>query len=103
MTPSISSRREFIGTVSGAALAASIPVSVEAMPTATPKPSKMQFGLVTYLWGQNMDLPTVIDACKKSGMTGVELRTVHKHGVVPSLSASERKRLESALKIAGSC
>jgi len=103
MTPSISSRREFIGTVSGAALAASIPVSVEAMPTATPKPSKMQFGLVTYLWGQNMDLPTVIDACKKSGMTGVELRTVHKHGVEPSLSASERKRLESALKIAGSC
>ncbi len=101
MTPSISSRREFIGTVSGAALAASIPVSVEAMPTATPKPSKMQFGLVTYLWGQNMDLPTVIDACKKSGMTGVELRTVHKHGVEPSLSASERKEVRKRFEDSG--
>ena len=101
MTPSISSRREFIGTVSGAALAASIPVSAEAMPIAAPKPSKMQFGLVTYLWGQHMDLPTVIDACKKSGMTGVELRTVHKHGVEPSLSASERKDVRKRFEDSG--
>ena len=101
MTSSISSRREFIGAVSGAALAATIPVSAGATSIAIPKPSKMRFGLVTYLWGQHMDLPTVIDACKKSGMGGVELRTVHKHGVEPSLSASERKEVRKRFEDSG--
>ena len=101
MTPNISTRREFIGSVSGAAVAASIPVSAGATSIAAPKPSKMRFGLVTYLWGQHMDLPTVIDACKKSGMGGVELRTVHKHGVEPSLSASERKEVRKRFEDSG--
>jgi len=52
--------------------------------------SRMKFGLVTYLWGQDMDLPTVIDSCEKSGLRGVELRTEHKHGVEPSLSKVQR-------------
>ncbi len=50
----------------------------------------MKFGLVTYLWGQHMDLPTVISACEKSGLTGVELRTEHKHGVEPLLNKTQR-------------
>ena len=50
----------------------------------------MQFGLVTYLWGKDMDLPTLIEACEKSGLGGVETRTQHKHGVEPSLSKAER-------------
>jgi len=49
-----------------------------------------KFGLVTYLWGQDMDLPTVIDACTKAGLGGVELRTEHKHGVEPSLTKAQR-------------
>jgi sugar phosphate isomerase/epimerase len=51
---------------------------------------KMQFGLVTYLWGKDMDLPTLIDACEKSGLAGVELRTEHAHGVEPELSKGQR-------------
>lgn len=51
----------------------------------------MQFGLVTYLWGKDMDLPTLIDTCEKSGLRGVETRTQHKHGVEPSLSKAERR------------
>lgn len=62
--------------------------------------SKMKFGLVTYLWGQDMDLPTVISSCEKSGLGGVELRTEHKHGVEPRLSKTERadvrKRFEDS-------
>lgn len=53
--------------------------------------NKMQFGLVTYLWGKDMDLPTLIDACEKSGITGVETRTEHKHGVEPSLTKAQRQ------------
>lgn len=52
--------------------------------------NEMKMGLVTYLWGQDWDLPTLIASCEKSGMLGVELRTQHAHGVEPSLTASER-------------
>jgi len=51
---------------------------------------RMRFGLVTYLWGEKWDLPTLIDNCEQSGVLGVELRTTHAHGVERSLSASER-------------
>ncbi len=52
----------------------------------------MKFGLVTYLWGKDMDLATLIDACEKSQLGGVELRTEHAHGVEPSLSKTEQDR-----------
>jgi sugar phosphate isomerase/epimerase len=52
--------------------------------------SKMRFGFVTYLWGQDWDLPTLIANCAKSGLLGVELRTQHKHGVEASLGPAER-------------
>ncbi len=50
----------------------------------------MQFGLVTYLWGKDMDLPTLLDVCEQSQVLGVELRTEHAHGVEPTLSKAER-------------
>jgi sugar phosphate isomerase/epimerase len=50
----------------------------------------MQFGLVTYLWAQNWDLPTIISNCEKAGYKGVELRTQHKHGVETNLNAAQR-------------
>lgn len=58
---------------------------------AESKTRSMQFGLVTYLWGKDMDLPTLIDVCEKSGIAGVETRTQHKHGVEPSLTKAQRK------------
>ena len=50
----------------------------------------MRFGLVTYLWGKDMDLPTLLDVCEQAGILGVELRTEHAHGVEPRLSKAER-------------
>ncbi len=50
----------------------------------------MKFGLVTYLWGKDMDLSTLINSCQQSGLLGVELRTQHAHGVEPSLSQTQR-------------
>ncbi len=61
---------------------------------AAPNPSGMQFGLVTYLWGKDMDLPTLIDVCEKADIAGVETRTQHKHGVEPSLSKAERTEVK---------
>jgi len=51
----------------------------------------MQLGLVTYMWGAEWDLPTLIENCAQTGFAGVELRSTHKHGVEPTLSADERR------------
>jgi sugar phosphate isomerase/epimerase len=50
----------------------------------------MRFGLVTYLWGQDWDLPTLIHNCEAAGYAGVELRTEHAHRVEPGLSPAAR-------------
>lgn len=54
----------------------------------------MQLGLVTYMWGADWDLPTLIKNLEETGFAGVELRTEHKHGVEPTLSADERREVE---------
>lgn len=66
----------------------------------------MKMGLVTYLWGKDWDVPTIIKNCTTASILGVELRTEHAHGVEPSLSAAERaevkkKFADSPVKIVG--
>jgi len=82
-------RRTFLRSSLAAGFAVAT-VTPQLASAATAVESKMKFGLVTYLWGQNMDLSSLIDACEKSGLGGVEVRTEHKHGVEPSLSKVER-------------
>lgn len=103
----LSTRRQFLHSAAAGALAlgAAQAASLRALADEKKK-SKMQFGLVTYLWGQHMDLPTLISACEKSGLGGVELRTEHKHGVEPSLSQAERAEVrkrfaDSPVKLVG--
>ncbi len=60
--------------------------------------SGMKFGLVTYQWGRDWDLPTLITNCEKAGVLGVELRTEHAHGVETSLSAAERTEVKKRFK-----
>jgi len=90
-------RRQWLNTTMAAA----------ALGLATPRAfaqgapgSKMRFGLVTYLWGKDWDLPTLIANCEKTGVLGVELRVEHAHGVSPSMSKAERdevrKRFEDS-------
>lgn len=57
--------------------------------------SKIKLGLVTYQWGRNWDLPTLIRNCEKTKLLGVELRVGHKHGVETSLTAQQRKEVKS--------
>ena len=82
------SRRSFIqkSLIAGAGLTLIDPFSAQAMM----KKSKMKLGLVTYQWGKDWDLPTLIANCEKAGLLGVELRTQHAHGVETNLSASQR-------------
>jgi len=87
-----STRREFLkgSVVLGAGMVAAGPLS-RVLATAQKPGAKMKFGLVTYLWGQDWDLPTVIANCAKTGVPGVELRTEHAHGVEANLTEAQRQ------------
>jgi sugar phosphate isomerase/epimerase len=76
-----------VGTLGSVATAAGGEVAADG------KAAGMAFGLVTYLWGKDMDLPTLLGNCQQAGLLGVELRTQHKHGVEPSLSKAERQEV----------
>lgn len=91
-----SSRREFFGQSMrlGAAALAVGSLGVAAAQDAAKKGSKIRYGLVTYQWAKDWDLPTIIANCTTAGVPGVELRTTHKHGVEPSLSAAERAEVK---------
>jgi len=51
----------------------------------------MQLGLVTYMWGAEWDLPTLLKNLRITGFEGVELRTQHKHGVEVELTSAQRR------------
>ena len=113
--PNQSTRRSMLASASALAAAVAglqIPEILLAEPQSQSKRLKtttdtgMSFGLVTYQWGKDLDLPTLIDTCEKSGLTGVELRTEHRHAVEPALSKAERdavrKRFEgSSIELIG--
>ncbi len=88
-------RRRFLHHSAAAAAAMSVAPLVRPAPSqAADKPgANMKLGLVTYLWGRDWDLPTLIANCEKSQVLGVELRTTHAHGVEPSLNAAQRKEV----------
>ena len=84
-------RRSFLQDTALAAAAISIsPLAVRAA-QAVPR---IRFGLVTYQWGKDLDLPALIRTCEKAGLPGVELRTQHAHKVEPSLSQAERAEVK---------
>jgi sugar phosphate isomerase/epimerase len=93
-------RRDMLqSSLAGLAVATTAVIGAQPKVFAQPaKESQFWLGLVTYLWGKDMDLPTVIDSCEKSGLLGVELRTEHKHGVEPKLSADERQEVRKRFR-----
>lgn len=61
------------------------------------KPSSdIRFGLVTYQWAKDWDLPTIIKNCETAKVYGVELRTTHKHGVEPTLNTQQRRDVKKS-------
>ena len=86
------SRREFLSSSLAAGmgiLAANSILSCSSKANQIPE-AAMQFGLVTYMWGADWDLPTLIANCEKAKYAGVELRTHHAHAVEPTLNAAQR-------------
>ncbi|MDP1590939.1 MAG: TIM barrel protein [Prosthecobacter sp.] len=82
----MSTRRHFLHTVLGTG-AASV---LAAASNLSYKGENIQFGLVTYMWGADWDLPTLINNCETAQVLGVELRIEHAHKVDVSLTPEQR-------------
>ncbi|MBN8421507.1 MAG: sugar phosphate isomerase/epimerase [Verrucomicrobia bacterium] len=82
----MSSRRHFLHTVLGTSAAAAFAADSKL----TYKGENIQFGLVTYMWGADWDLPTLLKNCETAKVLGVELRIDHAHKVSTALTPEER-------------
>ena len=87
-------RRTFLKRSAALGALVSLGPATGTLLEAAEKRSKMKLGMVTYLWGKDWDLPTLIASCERSGIEGAELRTTHAHGVEPTLSAAERQEVK---------
>lgn len=99
----IPSRRQFLS--SSAALAAGAGCA-SLWPRSFVSGQELQdvaisFGLVTYLWGADWDLPTLLKNCKQTGVLGVELRTTHAHKVEPELDEKGREEVRKRFAESG--
>lgn len=99
------SRRDFLGAAALTGVATTLGLSVSPARCADKdlldkKGADIRYGLVTYQWGKDWDLPTLLKNCERAEVLGVELRTTHKHGVEPSLTDAQRievrKRFEAS-------
>ncbi len=95
------SRREFLsrgicfaaGAVATAALTS---CKLSETELASKSIAMTRFGLTTYQWGKDWDIPTLIDNCSRAQAFGVELRTSlsYAHGVELELNAAQRSEVK---------
>src|SRR4051794_35416897 len=92
------SRRRFLAT--GAAVVSGATATIASSEEAQAAP-RFKLGLVTYNVAAAWDLPTLLKVCQHAGISPVELRTTHKHGVEPSLSKDQRNEVKQRFADAG--
>jgi hypothetical protein len=69
-------------------------VAAFALGASPQRVSKMKFGLTTYQWGFDWDIPTLIANCTRAQAFAVELRVSLKYAHGVELDTSEAKRRE---------
>ena len=106
--PARSDRREFLKTLALDIAAGGAFLYGEAAAAAEPEApgARIRLGLVTYNWGREWDVPTIIRNCTATGFAGVELRSTHRHGVEIAIDRSAREAVrkqfeDSAVELVG--
>lgn len=95
-------RRRFLTGAGALAAAGLTPHAVAAAQTRDQAPAlKYRLGIVTYNIAAAWDVPTILKICRAVGLAAVELRTTHKHGVEPTMSAAARKEVRQRFADAG--
>jgi hypothetical protein len=84
------SRRQLLASSAAAGAAYGLSSVLPKSARAASDLPAIAYGLVTYMWGAEWDLPTLLENCKKTGVLGVELRTTHAHKVEPDLNDAQR-------------
>ena len=91
------SRREFVRDITMISGMMLLPAGGYAAPRK-PRKIRMKLGMVTYLWGQDWDLPTLIGNLTEAGIEEVELRVDHAHSITPELTKDQRKEIRKRVK-----
>src|SRR6059058_227653 len=91
-------RRFFQAGALGAAALTAPAVAATAREDTRPR---FRLGLVTYNLAAAWDLDTLLKVCKATGVSPVELRTTHTHGVEPALGKDQRKDVRRRFADAG--
>jgi len=103
-------RRDFIRSVGGMAAgglmgSSILPVFAETSPSGNAsinqRKNAMKLGIVTYNIAKDWNIDTIIKNCRDVGLSGVELRTTHAHGVEPSLDKSKRAEVRKKFQDSG--
>ncbi len=95
------SRRQFLQATAAAGALTALSSPLAGAARAQDESTAIAYGLVTYMWGADWDLKTLLENCQKTGVRGVELRTTHAHKVEPSLSDDERNAVAKQFSEAG--
>jgi sugar phosphate isomerase/epimerase len=94
-------RRDFL-LAGGATAAGLVAATAQAAPDKPAGPAlKYRLGIVTYNIAASWDVPTILRICRAVGLSPVELRTTHKHGVEPTMTAAARKEVRQRFADAG--
>jgi sugar phosphate isomerase/epimerase len=96
-------RRGLIQSAGALAAGLAVPGASIAAPQAAGSAAapKFRLGIVTYMIAADWDVPTILRVCRSVGISDVELRTTHKHGVEPSLSKDQRQAVKKHFADAG--
>lgn len=93
-------RRHFIRNSAGAAVNA-LGLSALTRTGRAAGGDKISFGLCTYMWGAEWDVPAIIANLNGLGIRGVELRVEHAHKVEPALSPEQRAKVRAQFERGG--
>lgn len=87
------SRRAFLASTAAGLVADSVAGQQPAAPPqpAQQHPLRYKLGIVTYNIAAQWDLTALLRICRAVGLSPVELRTTHRHGVEPTLTADQRR------------
>ena len=91
-------RREFLLRLLALSGAAILPSTAWSQIQKNSRRRDIRFGLVTYMWGYDLEINGLIDLCTSAGVSGVELRVDHAHGVTPGLTKQERRDIRKRFR-----
>ena len=98
------SRRDFLvnsAAVTGAGMASSQLEAAQPAPVRVEHPLRFRLGIVTYNIAATWDIMAMLRICRAVGLSPVELRTTHRHGVEPTLTAAQRREVRQRFMDAG--